>query len=448
MADKKISQLTAKGSAIAANDLIEASIYISPGVYSTRSVRGDELGGVSAFTELTDVPASYTGQTLKFVRVNAGETALEFATVSVSDTNIATNNLTLPTGTRKLIWGGASSTDILAFRNSTDTVNIAEFRGNGDILLGLDATGTSVLNAPIISIGQSAKASMRGVSIGHFAGANQDTGDRRNVYIGNSVARLGANETNYYNVGIGAECLYRITSGYQNVCSGFSSGSNMSSGYNNVLNGFNSGIDITTGFANTHVGRSSGGGNATGSGNTQIGAFSGQTAGLNKSLTTSLGVRLRTIHNGAIMIGASIDVNTDADSLTDDSAQFNFRSTSQSLFFNKNTNLVLNSQINLVAGTHFEIAATNTQTVHNGTAPITNIANAYQQYSADITAGNAAPHFRTENGSVVKLYQETTGIAAATLVGNAGTNITDTDTFDGYTLKQVVKALRNLGILA
>jgi len=85
----------------------------------------------------------------------------------------------------------------------------------------------------------------------------------------------------------------------------------------------------------------------------------------------------------------------------------------------------------------------------NSTAvPSNNIADHFRIYSEDITAGNAAPHFRTENGAIVKLYQETTGVAAATLVGNAGTNITDTDTFDGYTLKQVVKVLRNLGILA
>ena len=46
------------------------------------------------------------------------------------------------------------------------------------------------------------------------------------------------------------------------------------------------------------------------------------------------------------------------------------------------------------------------------------------------------------------IVQPTTAIAASTLVGGAGTNITDTDTFDGYTLKQIVKALRNIGILA
>ncbi len=34
--------------------------------------------GVTAFTQLNDVPSSYSGQDLKFVRVNSGATALEF----------------------------------------------------------------------------------------------------------------------------------------------------------------------------------------------------------------------------------------------------------------------------------------------------------------------------------------------------------------------------------
>jgi hypothetical protein len=44
--------------------------------------------------------------------------------------------------------------------------------------------------------------------------------------------------------------------------------------------------------------------------------------------------------------------------------------------------------------------------------------------------------------------QPTTAIAGATLTGGGGTTLTDTDTFDGYTLKQVIKALRRLGALA
>lgn len=46
------------------------------------------------------------------------------------------------------------------------------------------------------------------------------------------------------------------------------------------------------------------------------------------------------------------------------------------------------------------------------------------------------------------VVQPTTAVAAATLVSNLGTILTATDTFDGYTVQQVVKALRNTGLLA
>lgn len=39
----------------------------------------NQLGTVVSFTDLDDVPSSYSGEALNYVRVNAGETALEFA---------------------------------------------------------------------------------------------------------------------------------------------------------------------------------------------------------------------------------------------------------------------------------------------------------------------------------------------------------------------------------
>lgn len=41
----------------------------------------------------------------------------------------------------------------------------------------------------------------------------------------------------------------------------------------------------------------------------------------------------------------------------------------------------------------------------------------------------------------------TTGISGATFVESSGTTVNDASTFDGYTLKQIVKALRELGLL-
>jgi len=51
--------------------------------------------------------------------------------------------------------------------------------------------------------------------------------------------------------------------------------------------------------------------------------------------------------------------------------------------------------------------------------------------------------------SATPIVQPTTAVGPATLSSpGAGTNIKSDDTFDGYTLQQVVKALRNFGILA
>ena len=46
------------------------------------------------------------------------------------------------------------------------------------------------------------------------------------------------------------------------------------------------------------------------------------------------------------------------------------------------------------------------------------------------------------------IVQPTTAVASATVVSGTGGNVKHDDTLDGYTVEQVVRALRNLGILA
>jgi hypothetical protein len=89
-----------------------------------------------------------------------------------------------------------------------------------------------------------------------------------------------------------------------------------------------------------------------------------------------------------------------------------------------------------------------TLVIENATAPSATPTDGFVQYSADITAGNAAPHFRTENGNVIKLYRETTGIAAGDFVANTSAIVNDTATYGGYTMGQVVAALKAQGLLA
>jgi hypothetical protein len=152
--------------------------------------------------------------------------------------------------------------------------------------------------------------------------------------------------------------------------------------------------------------------------------------------------------NEAFAFGSGVSDASRASLDVGDSFSIYINQNTRALFLNQKSNLVFRNGHSLTSGTHFEAAATNTFTIHNGTAPITNLVDAFQQYSADVVAGNAAPHFRTENGSIIKLYKETTAVTAATFVTNTSGILNDSATFDGYTIGQVVKALRNLGILA
>jgi hypothetical protein len=60
--------------------------------------------------------------------------------------------------------------------------------------------------------------------------------------------------------------------------------------------------------------------------------------------------------------------------------------------------------------------------IANGVAPSTSKIDEFKLYSADITAGNAAPHFRTENGSIIKLYQQS-AVTSSQGLADALTNL-------------------------
>lgn len=80
---------------------------------------------------------------------------------------------------------------------------------------------------------------------------------------------------------------------------------------------------------------------------------------------------------------------------------------------------------------------TNGFSILSGVAPSGNVTDAFQFYSADQTAGNAAPHFRTENGDVVKLFKS----AAYTI-----TNVTTDRAYDANstTLDEIADVLGTL----
>ena len=71
--------------------------------------------------------------------------------------------------------------------------------------------------------------------------------------------------------------------------------------------------------------------------------------------------------------------------------------------------------------------------------------------SFDTTTGTKIATATTQKigfWNATPIVQPTTAVASATVVSGAGGNVKHDDTFDGYTVEKVVRALRNIGLLA
>ncbi len=103
-------------------------------------------GGSSTFLGLTDTPSSYTGQALKVIQVNAGESALEFITLSGGGDALVANPLSQFASTTSAQLAGVISdetgTGDLVFATSPTliTPNIGSATGTGLLLSGLTAS--------------------------------------------------------------------------------------------------------------------------------------------------------------------------------------------------------------------------------------------------------------------------------------------------------------------
>jgi hypothetical protein len=308
---------------------------------------------------------------------------------------------------------GALSTDIaFRVRNSADTADLTTIDGLGKLTLQYNG------NSSIINIS--------GTTTG---------GATNRVAIGGNASDFNATV-----VGISS------TAGDSGVAIGQGAAGN--------IDGVGIGRSALSANFSVAIGRSA---SATGIGSIAIGNTSSASADRSLAIgnntiasadpSIAIGHRTRATAIRAIAIGTSNDNVSQFINSIADSFQVGFNAL-QSFFINTNSNLVLKTQTSLTSGTHFEAAATNTFTIHNGTAPVANIADATAFYSADIVAGNAAPHFRTENGNIIKIYRETTGIAAAAFVSNTSLIVDDSATYGGYTMGQVVAALKAQGLLA
>ena len=104
-----------------------------------------------------------------------------------------------------------------------------------------------------------------------------------------------------------------------------------------------------------------------------------------------------------------------------------------------------------LGGVLLDTGTENVFAISNGTVGDSKT-DAYQQYAADITAGNSAPHFKTEAGDIVKLYKQ---VLAADLKENYTTGELDSEAeviaavnATNAKINDLITAIINTGLLA
>lgn len=104
----------------------------------------DSISGVSEFTGLNDVPNSYSGQALKYVRVNAASDALEFTTTSPVTNVTATSPVTSSGGATPNIAIPAATSGNHGYMTSTQAAKLDGIEAGADVT---DATNVAAAGA-------------------------------------------------------------------------------------------------------------------------------------------------------------------------------------------------------------------------------------------------------------------------------------------------------------
>ena len=296
----------------------------------------------------------------------------------------------------------------------------------------------------------------------------------RNTMLGESAGNFtmgstatatfqGSNNTLVgYNSGAG------ITIGYGNTCIGTSTGVNNTTGYENVFLGFNAGTANTTGYYNCIVGSRAGQANLVGINNTYFGALAGTSAtGNNNSFfgyysgaLTTTGTSNTGFGSGSggnnttgsnnLFIGSSAGA-TLANGVTTNQTSGN------SVFIGVNTKALSAGNTNqIVIGYNATGNGTNTTTIGDTTVTdnyirgnfnVTDARNFILGTTTGTKIGTATSQ-KLSFWNATPIVQPTTAIVGVAPVINAGSTVNIATTFEGYTLQQIVKALRNIGILA
>lgn len=227
-----------------------------------------------------------------------------------------------------------------------------------------------------------------------------------NLFLGENAGNLTTGSTatstshGSRNVALGREVMLSITQGYRNVGVGDVTMRSITTGAQNVAIGNEALYSITTSNNNVAIGN-------------MAGRYLADGSTANTDSGTSIYIGASTKANAATMANEIVIGYNAIGNGSNTSTLGNTSTTNNYIYGNFN---IIDKNIILGTTTGTKIGTGTTQ---------------------KISFWNKTP-----------IVQPTTSYAAASFVAGAGTAVNDASTFDGYTLKQVVAALRGIGLLA
>jgi hypothetical protein len=310
------------------------------------------------------------------------------------------------------------TTDINFFSSGNIGVNTLT-----ESIFKIDVVGDVRINGIRIGLGVNGLATNCGVGQNVLNGAN--SGGANNSAFGNSS--MNKNTTGAFNAAFGSASLVQNTTGSLNAAFGVSALENVVGGLNSAF-GASSLTNITTGSSNVAIGN-------------DAGRFAGAASTALTSVNNSIYVGYRTRSFAATGITNEIVIGYDVVGLGSNTTIIGNGSTITTAIRGR---LLLGTttdsgsyqlDVNGTARVSGDFTIADTKNIILATGTGTKIGTATTE---KLSFWNATP-----------IVQPTTGIAEAAFVENLGGSIVNVDsTFDGYTMQQVVKALRNMGALA
>ena len=232
----------------------------TPTIYTDAAVDTHLNTGTAASGEVL----SWNGSDYDWVAVSGGATDIDGLSDGYSD------------GSSVGLGSGALANDDGTANNNT-AVGVGAgsiiTSGNTNVLIGRSANLRSAGGTEAVVVGPYAKAGNSSVAIGSTAGGSIGTSSDQNVFVGAYSGRYTNNShsiglgirslngnfaslmTGDFNIGIGYETGYDLTTGARNFLGGYQAGTNLTTGSNNVALG-NGALDAaTTGGRNIAIGQ-------------------------------------------------------------------------------------------------------------------------------------------------------------------------------------------------